>query len=333
MEIFPIEKQQERDLEIFLAAAGGSFLQSSLWKNFQEAGGRKCWLLALGEEGKIANSLLVIKYNLPFGLSYLYSPHGPVKFSRQASELFLAEIKKIQQQERAIFFRLEPWVAAGAAEFLPALGFKQSGKSVQPANSLVLDLTKSEDELLSAMHQKTRYNIKLATKRGVKITSGGGEDRVKKFFDLLQKTTARDGFSSHPFSYYKKQVEILGGENCASVYFAEKEINGQAVILSAAIMVFYNQQAVYLHGASDYDYRRDMAPYLMQWQAIKDAKTRGCRSYDFWGIAPATSALAKKWAGITRFKQGFGGLEVKYDGAFDYPFHPFYCWAYNLLRK
>ena len=279
-----------------------SFLQSSTWLNFQKELGRKVWQI---------DGVGIIKHNLPLGKSYLYSPRAnpPKDFDE-----FIEGIKEIAKQENAIFFKLEPENNIDLEKF----GFRKS-HNIQPIKTLILDITKSERELLNQMHYKTRYNIQLAQRRGVKIRNLKSEIRnFEEFWRLIAETTKRDKFRPHPKEYYRKMLEIPGVE----LFVAE--FNGK--VIAANIVVFLRETATYLHGASDYEYRNLMAPHLLQWGQIKEAKKRGYTEYDFWGIDE------KKWPGVTRFKKGFSGKEIIYPGAYDLIFQSILYWIYKIGR-
>jgi len=275
-----------------------SFLQSNNWINFQKVLNRETWQI---------DSINIIKHDLLFRKSYLYSPRCEGNF---LSEDFLKKIKEIAKRENSIFFKIEP------IEKVNLKGFKKS-QNIQPQKTLILDITKSEEELLKQMHSKTRYNIRLAEKKGVLVKKD--KSKFEDFWQLLQQTTKRDGFRSHPMEYYKKMLEIPGVELFVAEY--------KNKIIAANIVIFYKKRAIYLHGASDYQYRNLMAPYLLQWQQILEAKKRECAEYDFWGIDE------NKWPGVTRFKKGFNGKQVKYPGAHDLVFNKFWYLIYKIAKK
>jgi peptidoglycan pentaglycine glycine transferase (the first glycine) len=287
-----------------------SFLQSKQWLDFQKSIGRKVWQV----EG-----IGIIKNNLPFKKSYLYSSRlRPSDFGGQAyfGEA-LHKINKIAKEENAIFFKID----FENVETLDLEGFKfVKSFNIQPQKTLILDITKSEEELLEQMHSKTRYNIQLAQKKGVNTQhSTLSAQRFDSFWKLMEQTTKRDGFHAHPKEYYRKLLEIPGVELFVAEY--------QNKIITANIVVFYNKTAIYLHGASDYEQRNLMAAPLLQWEQIKEAKKRECTKYDFWGIDEI------KWPGVTRFKKSFNGKEIAYPGAFDLIFQPFWYKIYKLARK
>jgi len=279
---------------------GGHFLQSKEWEGFQRA---------LGREVFRADEILFIKLPLAFGKSYLYSAGVWREFVR--------EVKDIARRSNAVFFKCEPMVEDGglARELLRA-GFAKSKKEVQPQKTIILDLAKSEEELLAGMHEKTRYNIRVGGRHGVKFSN---LQTLEKFWELLQKTSGRDKFYTHPKEYYEKLLELP----TASLFTAEY----QDKTIAANIVLFHGETAYYLHGASDHEYRSLMAPHLLHWETIKYAQANGYKKYDFWGIDE------QKWPGVTRFKRGFGGREINYIGSYDYVFQPFWYLAYNLRNK
>jgi lipid II:glycine glycyltransferase (peptidoglycan interpeptide bridge formation enzyme) len=286
-----------------------SFLQSKNWMDFQKSLGRKIFQI---------NGINIIRHNLPFKKSYLYSPRCGGSFLSGDS---LKQIREIARQENSIFLRIEPINEVDTID-LKQLGFRKS-HNIQPIRTLILDITKSEQELLDQMHYKTRYNIKLAEKRVKVQISNSKSQTFEEFWRLMEQTVKRDKFRPHPKNYYQKMLEIPGVE----LFIAE--YNGK--IIAANIVVFYaprpsSGQAIYLHGASDYEYRNLMAPHLLQWEQIKEAKKRGCLEYDFWGIDE------KKWPGITRFKKSFAGREVEYPRAYDLIFQPIWYKVYKIAK-
>ena len=306
--------QQKEIWNQFIIQNKGSFLQSWQWGEFQKLLNRKIWRIQ-------ADNLkaLVIKYDLPLGKNYLYCPMGLVTEDNLNS--FLEEIKEIAQQEKSIFFKIEPCRSPRSDLYQKGLIFKQSQKQIQPLKTVILDITKSEQELLSQMHQKTRYNIRLAQKKGVAIEISNSESQI--FLDLLEKTAKRDKFHLHPRKYYEKMLDVLGKEGMVKLILAKY----QNQIIAANLVCFFGQTAIYLYGASDYNFRNLMAPYLLQYQTILQAKELGYKYYDFWGIDE------KKWPGVTRFKRGFNGKEVTYHGAFDLVFKSSWYRIYNIARK
>ncbi|MDO8496140.1 MAG: peptidoglycan bridge formation glycyltransferase FemA/FemB family protein [bacterium] len=299
-----------------------SFLQTKEWLEFQKEVGHKVWRF---DDGKIMAS--IIKYNLPFGKSYLYIPHGPeINFDNIKGGLknelanFVKYLKDLAKSENSIFVKIEPYSDV-VMELLHVKGMRRSNKQIQPYKTVVIDLTLPEEHLLGKMHTKTRYNIKVAEKHAITIKPS---QDVNEFWKLLQKTTKRDRFSSHPKEYYKKLLEFLGdgGEiktNLMLAYYQDKPIAG-------AMVLRCGDTGYYLHGASDYQYRAMMAPYALHWDIIKYLKNNGVKYYDFWGID------ATKWPGVTRFKLGWGGDSKEYPGSFDLVISRLWYFGYSLAR-
>ncbi len=305
-----------------------SFLQSFEWGDLQKSLGKKFWRLAVADEDKILLLALVYKNSLPFGLNYLYSPRGPIMIEKSSEvfKLFLEKVKEISKEEKSIFFGIDPeWQSD---DLVKEFSFKKWIKEVQPKDTLILDLSKDEDNLLKEMHQKTRYNIRLAEKKGVKVRFSNSKEYFEKFWQLIRETTERDKFKAHPKDYY---WQIL--ENCKdhiSLVLAEYE----GKIIAASMVSFFGKTAIYMHGASSNEHRNLMAPHLVQWESIKKAKERGCQYYDFWGVA-LTDDKNHPWAGITRFKKGFSPdtKVTSYIGIWDLVFKNFWYWLYKNYQK
>ena len=202
---------------------------------------------------------------------------------------------------------------------------------MQPREILVLDISKSEEEILAGMKQKTRYNIKLSQKRGVSVKAISNfqfpisKQYTEEFIRLVKITAKRDTITAHPESYYRKMLEIIPPE-ILKLYVAEYE----GKVICTNLILFFGRMATYMHGASDNENRNIMAPYLMQWQQILDAKKKGCEKYDFGGVK-IEDIGGKSWAGVTKFKTGFAPdtNPTHFPGCYDIILKP---WKYNLYR-
>ena len=305
-----------------------SFLQSHDWAEFQESIGHSTWMI---DNGKMR--ALIIEHALPLGLpgqgkNYLYVPYGPViSFDHIRGGLrdevngFIQHVRELAKKQKSIFVKVEPQSDV-VMELIYRRGFKRSKKSIQPNKTVIVDLKKSESELSSAMHHKTRYNVNLALKKSLDFQES---DDVKVFWKMLKRTSEVDKFHTHNEKYYK---HLLG-------FFSSKtEIKTKLVLVSSegkpiagAILLLYENTAYYLHGAMDRDYKNLMAPYKMHWEIMIWAKSQGYEFYDLWGID------ANKWPGVTRFKLGWGGRLVEYPGSFDMPISSFWYFMYRLIRK
>ena len=232
-----------------------------------------------------------------------------------ALELLFDEIRKIAKKENVMFMRFEPQTEEASSKF-------QITKTldIQPSKTTILDLSKSEDELLQAMHQKTRYNIRLAEKKSVEIRESG-IDRFDEFWQLMSQTSERDAFRLHGIDYYKEMIKL--DKDFIKLFFARYQDKN----IATAIVSFFGDTATYLHGASSNTDRNVMAPYGLQWHCIKLAKEQGYKYYNFYGIDE------KRWPGITRFKKGFNGREINYPGTFDLIFEAGWYNVYKMVRR
>jgi lipid II:glycine glycyltransferase (peptidoglycan interpeptide bridge formation enzyme) len=243
----------------------------------------------------------------------------------------LAILHAEAQKHRAIFLKVEPHLgspdfsldsgqAKAASNFLTEAGFTPAD-TIQPRTTLVIDLSGGEARILGAMKQKTRYNIRLANKKGA------------TFYKRALVTARRDEFGIHSLDYYQAAYDLFAPDRCA-LLIAEFEREPLA-----ALMAFcQGRQACYFYGASANEQRHLMASYLIQWAAIRWAKSQGCTYYDLWGIPDADPVTLEAefeqrqdglW-GVYRFKRGFGGQWMQSLGAFDYVYNPllyqFYKW-------
>ncbi len=288
------------------------FLQSWEWGEFQCALRRKVLRFASGREFAQA-----IKMNLPGGFAYWYIPQASL------SEPSFSELQKMLGEHGALFLRADPITTLKPQNKIKTM------PSVQPQCTLLLDLSQSEEEISGKLHSKTRYNINLAQKKGVKIGLGSVDDFIK----LNRATTKRDKFESHPAWYYKKMSGSLENGDCQMKVW-QASFGGCA--LASALVVYFGDTATYVHGASSDDSRNVMAPYLLHWEIIKAAKEKGFKYYDWWGINPADEnhpAYKKSWQGISRFKRGFGGDEICCPDSFDLIYRPVWYSLYKLMRR
>jgi len=277
----------------------GAFLQSWEWGEFQMALGFEVIRIQEEVKGKLVLAQAV-QFPLPFKSSYWHVPKGP-----------LGDV----QPKVAIDF-LKKTLPGGAFLKLEPVAKPRGGnraKDRQPAVTTIVDLTQSEAQIAEGMKAKTRYNIRLAEKKGVTSRIVGME-HFDDLVRLMQQTAERDGFSLHEVDRYKKMLEMLRTKGCeafmAMAFFEDRP-------LAANIMIDAFGTRTYLHGASSNLYRNVMAPYALHDFLMKDARAKGLKAYDFWGIAPPEAGEEHPWAGISRFKTGFGGTTVRMPGTFD----------------
>lgn len=318
-------------------------LQSWAWGDFKSRWGWSAapLLLTIQDNQPLA-AALVLKRQLPrLPFSILYVPKGPILDYNNAPlrRVALAQLEQIARRQKAIFVKIDPdvvysWglederyspVGAKFIRELLARGWRFSGDQVQFRNTVELDLERPAGELLATMKQKTRYNIRLAERKGITIRAGTPAD-FPAIAQMYLETAQRDGFAVRPVAYYLDAWQTLYDAGLAHPLLAEYE--GQPV--AAVIVVSYGGRAIYMYGASTDKERQRMPNYLLQWEAIRQAQERGGRVYDFWG-APDDFVESDPLWGVWRFKAGFNGQIVRHIGAWDYPARPFWYWLYTVV--
>ncbi len=311
-------------------------LQSWAWGQFKSRWGWEVMPLTLsvaGNSWEAAAAALVLKRKTPrLPFSILYVPKGPaldyhdVELRRRV----LAQLEGLARRERAIFIKIDPEVVqswgleaervspTGAAVMrdLKGRGWLPSEEQVQFRNTVELPLESSEEQLLAAMKPKTRYNIRLAERKGVTVREGTAAD-FPTIAALYQETAARDGFTVRPPAYYLDGWTALYDAGLAWPLVAEVE--GRPV--AAVIIVRFADRAIYMYGASSSAERERMPNHLLQWEAIRRAKAEGYRVYDFWGAPDVFDESDRLW-GVWRFKAGFNAEVVRFIGAWDYTSRP-----------
>ncbi|MFA6550864.1 MAG: peptidoglycan bridge formation glycyltransferase FemA/FemB family protein [Candidatus Gracilibacteria bacterium] len=329
----------------------GTIHQTTFWGDFQaKSQNRDKYFVVTGAEAKFGG--LFIRQRLPFGLSWLYCPRGPLlnyenpKLAKKQLQEILEKLKSIAHQEKAVFVRMDPPIEKTAqfdstSIFPPA--FKRAHAEYQPEHTLIINLDQSEDQILSQMKPKGRYNIKVAQKHDVKIRKSANPNKnnatfkkdLTAFYALLTQTCARDGFQIHSKSYYENMLAILAPQNLANLYLAEYKSSESAKpqIIAGIIVTRFKDTATYYFGASNHDFRHLMAPYLLQWEALTQAKKDGFKFYDLLGIAPLDSSgspiKSHHYSRITDFKLKFGGTQVSYQPAQEFVFKPL---TYALIK-
>lgn len=309
MEVREITNKQE--WEGFLSQCKyKTFLQSWDWKNFQEQLGKKAWTFGVYNTDLVA-VFLVVKIKARRG-TFLMIEHGPIakQPSQEIIDIVIRHLKQLAIKENASFIRICPiWLREH--ENL----FKNSRKAPMhehPEVSWILDLDKSEDELLSDMRKTTRYLIKQGIKDpDIEIITSKDIKDVELFNKIYQETGKRHGFVPFSLEYLKSEFNTFIQDNEILIFLGKYK----GKVVASSIVVYYQDSAFYHQGAS----LNTKAPvsYLMQWQAIKEAKHRGMKYYSFWGIAP-TDNKKHPWYGLSLFKKGFGGRREEYVETKDY---------------
>lgn len=313
-----------------------NFLQSLLWMKFQEKVGHK--IHSVVSDGFSANA---VEHILPIVGKYFYLPRGPI-FShplKQAKD-DMVELIGLAKKEDAGWVRIEPADGKTLESIKESISQRitRAPHDMQPKEIFVIDISKPEDALLGEMKPKTRYNVNLAKKKGVVIKSSrdankNGKDKyVEEFLRLTQEMAVRNGIRAHAQDYYRQMIESFPDENLA-IYVAEYD----GKIIAANLVVFFDGCAVYLHGASGNEQRNVMAPFLLQWQAILDAKELGCRYYDFGGVQTPGAKHQKhsSLVGVTNFKLGFSPSTqaIEFPGSYDIILNPRKYAVYRGLQR
>jgi peptidoglycan pentaglycine glycine transferase (the first glycine) len=293
----------------------GHVLQSWEWGEVKARTGWESTRLALRAGKDVRAAAQILLRSLPYGLGRLaYVPKGPVLDyeDRGALTSMLAMLEGFCSQQGVISLKIEPEVleSSGVVEQLLALGLTKASP-VQMRSTIWVDLALSEEEILAKQKQKTRYNTRLAIKRGVTIRPGTDSD-LAHWYAMYASTARRDSFSIHGLEYYKIVLEELRTRGLAELLLAEHEGD----LLAGIIVFLFGSKAQYMYGASSNEKRNLMAPYLLQWEGMRWAKKHGATVYDLWGIPDRLEENEDLW-GVYRHKRGYGGEIVRYVGAFD----------------
>ncbi|MEK7610841.1 MAG: peptidoglycan bridge formation glycyltransferase FemA/FemB family protein [Patescibacteria group bacterium] len=232
------------------------------------------------------------------------------------------------QRNNCLYIKIEPNAIAGT---YPTPSNCRPSKAIFAPQTILLELTATAEELLASMHPKTRYNLNLAQRKGVRVVLAEGEKDVAEFIRLQKETAARQKFFLHPDSYYKTVFKSLHPEGMAYLLLAK--ISNQSdsrepdTTIAAWMLFRYGETLYYPYGGSDYEHRQLMASSLLMWEAIQLGKKIGCRIFDMWG---ACTDPEDPWYGFTRFKLGFGGKVINFTPTFDLVINPL---LYPLITK
>jgi lipid II:glycine glycyltransferase (peptidoglycan interpeptide bridge formation enzyme) len=305
----------------------GGILQSWSWGEFkQRHGWRPVRLLSLQGDVACAAAQVLIRQVGP--MTVLYCPRGPVAgdSSSEASAALTVAIDTLARSERAVIAFAEPEsTVSGQLPLSGSLAWEPSSVELQPLRTIKVSVDRDDEEILSGMKSKTRYNVRLAGRRGVAVREGDISD-IAPFYALLQETSDRDAFGIHSVKYYADMLNVFGDR--AALLLAEYE----GKIAAGAIVLKHLDEAIYMFGASSSAYQRHMPTHLLQFEAMKWARSQGCSWYDLWGIPPTDEPPDEArdggmnvrnglW-GVYRFKQGFGGEIVSYPGVLERQYYP-----------
>jgi peptidoglycan pentaglycine glycine transferase (the first glycine) len=343
----PVRNPQPDVWDNFVAAhADVHILQTSPWGALKSQFGWTAKRVGLSRDGELVAGAQVLYRRLPAGLGCLaYVPKGPLVdwAEREQMTTLLAALDNAAQRRRAVALTIEPDLPDDPLrrEQLLAQGFHPAPfGAIQPRCTLVMDISPDEDAILAAMKSKTRYNVRLAARKGV-IVQQAVEADLPAFHALMTATATRDDFGVHTPAYYEAAYRLFVPRGWARLLLAQVE--GHPV---AALMVFaLPPRAWYFYGASGDAHREKMPNHLLQWEAMRWAKSVGCTTYDLWGIpdeaeetleAEFTQRRDGLW-GVYRFKRGFGGRQVRSVGTWDRVYKPvryrLYSWMLQARNR
>jgi lipid II:glycine glycyltransferase (peptidoglycan interpeptide bridge formation enzyme) len=333
----------------FVAASPyGDVLQCEEWGQVKQPEWQPL-LVQVEDSGRLQASALVLRRALPrTNRNILYVPRGPIlDWSQPAiARALTARLREVAQQQNAILIKIDPAVPAatpGMAQTLRELGFQPSPDAsggfggTQPRCVMKLDINGTEDEVMARFHQKWRYNIRLAERKGVRVVSDCTRDDLKIFHDIYRVTAQRDGFTGRPLAYFEKLWDVLVTKDLAKLFVTYHN----ETPLSAAICFILRPQCWYVYGASSNEHRNLMPNHAMQWAMIRWAREQGCSVYDFRGVhdvaksadgQAAPTSLIDSPDGLVRFKAGFGAELVEYIGEWDLPLNKSWYWLWTTAR-
>jgi lipid II:glycine glycyltransferase (peptidoglycan interpeptide bridge formation enzyme) len=296
------------------------FMQASWWADFRTTVGYDHFAMVAREQGAILGGALVQKYSYAPGHGFYYIQDGPVipADEEEAAAVFGAILDAVESHRQSesmtiSHLRIEPrWqrLPAFVTGFQPPPG---RDTYVEPRHTLCIDLRPSELDILAQMKPKGRYNIRVAQRRGVAVVQDASGQGIADFLSLYRDMAKRQGIPTKPDDYFETLVPLLAARGKGTLFFAEH--HGRW--LAAALVVFFGPRATYFYGASLDADRHVMAPYLLHFEIMRQAKARGHQAYDLWGVAPE-NAPDHRWRDISAFKRKFGGADFRLVSTLDY---------------
>lgn len=336
----------DAEWDAFVAAhPRGSILQTTNWARLKNRFGWSSQRVWMRRDGRLVGGAQLLIRSVALGIVKIgYVPHGPIVDweDDEQIEVLLNHLDQAAYNRGAGLVKLEPWLwqddlsAERWAHICDTYGLVNDTDSIQPPQTILVDLRPSEDDILAAMKQKTRYNIRLSEKKGVVVRQGTEAD-LPAFNRMMLTTAQRDAFAVHEPEYYRAAYEIFAPDQQCVLLMAEYE--GQP--LAGAMVFAVGRKAAYFYGASSNEERQRMPAYAIQWAAIRWAKARGCHTYDLWGIpdyaeAELEAQFAERTDGlwpVYRFKRGFGGRIARTVGPVDRVYNKRLHRLYQWRRK
>ena len=314
-----------------------NFMQSPEWANVKTEWKHEM-LVVKDEEDNIKGTMSILLRKVPVINRYImYAPRGFVCdiYDKETLKELTEKAKEVAKKYKAFIFRLDPDVLQEDEEFkkiITELGYKTKNNIkgvndvIQPKYVFRLDLrNKTEEELLSSFESKTRYNIRLATKKGVTVKEGTKED-FKAFYDIMKTTGSRDDFFIRPIEYFEKIYDCMGKDH-VKLFIAEYE--GQPI--AAVLPILYGNKVWYLYGGSSNSHRNLMPNYLLQWTMIKWALENKCDWYDFRGVSGFKNENDPQY-GVYKFKKGFNPTFMEFIDEMYIVYNPFVNRLFNVTK-
>lgn len=305
-----------------------TFLQGWNWGEINKTSGEKLFRLGLYHQKKLIGICQVFTVSARRG-KFLFIPHGPLFTNPSPSQFkFLFDyLKKLAKQEKVYFIRVSPWLESTDKNktIFKKLGFRPAPIFMHAEETWLIDIDKDENTLLSEMRKTTRNLISRAKRDGVEIIKSTNPKDIKYLYDLQIETSKRNHFVPFSKKILELELNTFSKNNQCLLFLGQYN----KVITGAAIIIFYGKFVFYYQSGSV----ENKVPinYLLQWEAIKEAKSRGCQIYNMWGIAPPNQPK-HPWIGLTTFKTGFGGFNRNYLHAQDLILSPKY-WLTYIIEK
>ena len=331
-----IETSQERWDTMIHSYSYSPFVQSYKYGKFYESLGEAYWLVGIyNEDGLLVGGSVVLTTHAKRG-NFFYLPYGPLIPHMESDVLaqFIQYIKELALKEKMDFVRISPLErnSKKIQGIFQKLGMRPSPMHVLAENTWLLDLEPSEETLLASMKKNHRNLIRRCQKEGVRVEIRDDTESLEILHTMLDETGKRHGFTRFTREYINAEFEQFKHDNQAKICISyHKDGTPDA----AAIIIFFGNTAVYRHSASLNIHKKIPTSYLIQWSVIQEAKKRGMKWYNFWGVEPDGAKENHPFAGIGHFKRGFGGFQEDFLHAHDLPLTRKYWlnWLVETVRK
>ena len=321
MEFIYLDAHRRAEWDRLVATNPASgFMQSFAWADFKRRTGWETYKIGILEKDKLVGGCIALKYPFSKTKNFIHIPQGPVlpyEIPKRASDFFtplmaeLDSVADLRGVSLTAHLRIEPRLAE-APDYFSRLG--KAPFNIEPRDTLIMGLDQEVEKILAGMKPKGRYNVGVAERSGIVVSVENAQEATLEFMSIYRETVKRNQFEGKSPAYLLALLGHLRETGLGDLFVARA--NGR--MLAGAIVIFFGGQATYFFGASSDEKREVMAPYKLHFEIMCEAKRRGCRVYDFWGIAPKDAPSGHAWKGITEFKRKFGGRELRFCGAYDF---------------